>query len=231
MTSCHAHDVKNHAVLLISVCRIDRKVIIFLFLWLFGLLSSKMLLFLFLHDVITSWRNAMTSQNSLFLYQFVNVLNWWYRFISVNISVAEFQTIIVVFICMICFPVITWHHDVTEIILLRQETYFLHLSLQVCSRANSIFVSVISLVAELNFVIVIYLHYGRTSRNDVMTSLNMLYLSQLVEVLEIWFFFCFYSILGDWVQKYHRFYICICGYVISWRHDVTDMIIWRHKTH
>ena len=65
-----------------------------------------------------------------------------------------------------------------------------------------------------------YLHDGITSRNDVMTSLNMLYLSQLVDVLEGWFFFCFYSILGCQVQKYHRFCICICGHVIKWRYDV-----------
>ena len=65
-----------------------------------------------------------------------------------------------------------------------------------------------------------YLHDGITSRNDVMTSLNMLYLSQRVDVLERWFFFCFYSILGCQVQKYHRFCICICGHVIKWRYDV-----------
>ena len=65
-----------------------------------------------------------------------------------------------------------------------------------------------------------YLHDGITSRNDVMTSLNMLYLSQLVDVLERLFFFCFYSILGCQVQKYHRFCILICGHVTKWRYDV-----------
>ena len=75
-----------------------------------------------------------------------------------------------------------------------------------------------------------YLHDGITSRNDVMTSLNMLYLSQLVDVLERWFFFCFNSILGCQVQKYHWFCIFICGHVTVtlWRHGMT---IWRHKTH
>ena len=52
-----------------------------------------------------------------------------------------------------------------------------------------------------------------------MTSLNMLYLSQLVDVLERWFFF-FYSILGCQVQKYYRFCIFICGHVTKWRYDV-----------
>ena len=71
-----------------------------------------------------------------------------------------------------------------------------------------------------SWLLSLYLHNGLTSRNDVMTSLNMLYLSQLVDVLARWFFFCFYSILGWQVQKYHRFCICICGYVIKWRYDV-----------
>ena len=65
-----------------------------------------------------------------------------------------------------------------------------------------------------------YLHDGITSWNDVMTSLNMLYLSQLVDVLERWFFFCFYSILGCQVQKYHWFCIFICGHVTKWHYDV-----------
>ena len=53
-----------------------------------------------------------------------------------------------------------------------------------------------------------------------MTSSNMLYLSQLVDVLERWFFFCFYSILCCQVQKYHRFCIFICGHVTKWCDDV-----------
>ena len=65
-----------------------------------------------------------------------------------------------------------------------------------------------------------YSHDGIMSRHDVMTSLNMLYLSQLVDVLERWFFFCFYSILCCQVQKYHRFCIFICGHVTKWRYDV-----------
>ena len=40
-----------------------------------------------------------------------------------------------------------------------------------------------------------------TSWRHVMTSLNLIYLSQLVDVLEIWFFFCFHGFLGHWVQK------------------------------
>ena len=49
-------------------------------------------------------------------------------------------------------------------------------------------------------------------------------LSQLVEVLERWFFFCFYSFPARLVWKCYRF--CVC--MMSWRHDVTS---WSHKTH
>ena len=65
-----------------------------------------------------------------------------------------------------------------------------------------------------------YLHDGITSQNDGMTSFEMLYLSQLVDVLERWFLFCFYSILGCQVHKYHWFCIFTCGNVKKLRYDV-----------
>ena len=123
------------------------------------------------------------------------------------------------------FHVITWRHDVTKVITWRQETNCLHLSLQMCSRADSIFVSVIVFGGwtQLGYLSS-YLHDGITSRNDVMTSLNMLYLSQLVEVLERWFFFCFYSFLACLVQKCYRFCVCMMSWhVMTWRHDVTKL--------
>ena len=46
----------------ISACRCARKMILFLFLWNFGLLSSKMLSVLYLHNDVTSWRHVMTSK-------------------------------------------------------------------------------------------------------------------------------------------------------------------------
>ena len=101
-----------------------------------------------------SWRDVMTSQNSPLLYQLVDVLKWCYTFISVDILVSGFHAIMV-YVLAWCFHVIAWRHDVTKSTTWRQETYYLHLSLQICSRADSIFVSVIFLVAELNLVIVI----------------------------------------------------------------------------
>ena len=67
---------------------------------------------------------------------------------------------------------------------------------------------------------VLYLHDDVTSWRHVMTSKTGGTLSQLVDVLARWLFFCFYSILGWQVQKYHWFCICKCGYVIKWRYDV-----------
>ena len=51
MTSCH--DVTKPD-LPISACRCARKLILFLFLWLFRLLSSNMLLHSYLCDAVTS---------------------------------------------------------------------------------------------------------------------------------------------------------------------------------
>ena len=61
-----------------------------------------------------------------------------------------------------------------------------------------------------------------TSWRHVMTSLNLIHLSQLVEELESSFFFCLHGFVGHWVQKDWWFFIRM----ISWRHDVMS---WRHK--
>ena len=56
-----------------------------------------------------------------------------------------------------------------------------------------------------------YLHDGMTSRNDVMTSLNMLYLSQLVDVLTRWFFFV---CIVFWVDKFKNIIDILIAYVV-----------------
>ena len=65
-----------------------------------------------------------------------------------------------------------------------------------------------------------------TSRHDVMSwrQKTGCTLSQLVVVLERWFFFCFYNILGCQVQKYHRFRIFIChsDAMTSWHDYMTS---------
>ena len=158
------------------------------------------------------------SQNSLLLYQLVDVLKWWYTCISVIISIAGFQANIV-YVLAWCLHVITWRHDVTKITTWRQETNCLHLSLQMCSRANFIFVSVISLVAELNLIIVVIFAWWNNVtkwRHDVIK--HAVPISACRRASEM-ILFCFYSILGCRVQKYHRFCICIYGHAIKWRYD------------
>ena len=61
-----------------------------------------------------------------------------------------------------------------------------------------------------------------TSWRHGMTQPNLFSLSQLVDVLERWFFFCFYETLGCWVRKCCQFCICI----MTSRHDVMS---WRQK--
>ena len=61
-----------------------------------------------------------------------------------------------------------------------------------------------------------------TSWRHSMTHPNLFSLSQLVEVLERWFFFCFYETLGCWVRKCCQ--CCIC--MMTSRHDVMS---WRQK--
>ena len=187
-----------------------------------------MLSFLCLHDVMMSWRHDVTSwcHKTHFSYislSNIDVLKWWYTCVSVDMAVAGFQAIIMYALAW-GLHVITWRHDVTKILTWLQETNWLHLNLLMCSRADSIPFLRFRWWLNSTWLLSSNLHDGITSGNDVMTSLNMLYLSQLVDVLARWFFFCFNSILGWRVQKYHWFCICICGYVIKWRYDVMAWI-------
>ena len=216
MTSCH--DVKNR-LYSISACRRAREMILFCFYSFPACPVRKCYRFCV---CMMSWRHDVTSwcHKTHFSYiSFVDVLKWWYTCISLIILTGGFQADIL-YVFAWCFHVITWRHDVVKITTWRQETNCLHPSLQMCSRADSNSFRWFSWWLNSTWLLSSYLHDSMTSRNDVMTSLNMLYLSQLVDVLARWFFFCFYSFLGWQVQKYHKFCICICGYVIKWRYDV-----------
>ena len=60
-----------------------------------------------------------------------------------------------------------------------------------------------------------------TSRGYAMTSLNLIYLSQLVDVLESWFFFVsmvFRSLSSKLLLIFH-----VCDAVTSWRHVMTSL--------
>ena len=60
----------------------------------FGMLSSKMGLFLYLHDDVTSWRHVVTSQNMLYLSLLVDVLDIKISFVSMVFRDAELENVI-----------------------------------------------------------------------------------------------------------------------------------------
>ena len=157
----------------------------------------------------------MTSQNSFLLYKLVDFLKWWYTCISVDISVDGFQTIIV-YVFAWCLHVITWRHDLSKITTWRQETNCLYLSLQMCSSADFILVSVIYLVAELNLIIfVVFAWWNNVTkwRHDVIK--HAVPISACRRAREM-ILFCIYSILGYQVPKCHLFCIFICGHVTKY---------------
>ena len=146
----------------ILACRCARKMILSLFLWYFESSSSKMLLISHLYDVVTSWRHVMTSQNLIYLSQLVDVLESWFFFCFHGFFRSLSSKMLLIF--NLCDAVTSWRH--------------------------------------------------------VMTSLNLINLYQLLDVLESWFFFCFHVFLGHWVQKCYWFFTC----VMPWGHDVMS---WR----
>ena len=125
-----------------------------------------MLSLLCLHDVMTSWRDVMTSQNLFLLYQLVDVLKWWYTCISVYISVDGFQ-VIIVYVFAWCLHVITWRHDVIKFTTWHQETNCF-ISACKCAREQILF-SFLWLLWWLNstWLLSSYLHDEITSGNYV----------------------------------------------------------------
>ena len=101
MTSCH--DVTK-LDLPISACRCARKLILFLFSWIFRSVSSNMLLIFYLSDDVTSWRHVMTSQNLVYSSQLVDVLKRWFFLHWDGLRVAEVKYVII--------SVFAWWHHV-----------------------------------------------------------------------------------------------------------------------
>ena len=143
------------------------------------------------------------------------MLESWFFFVSIVFWVTEF-------INVIDFSFVWWRdvmtscHDVTK--------PDLPISASRCARKLILFCFhgfFRSLSSKM--LLIFHLCDDVTSWRHVMTSQNLIYLSQLPDVLESWFFFCFHSFLGHWVQKCYWFFIC----VMTWRHDVMS---WRHKT-
>ena len=140
-----------------------RKLILFCFHGFFWSISSKMLLIIYLFEVVTSRRHVMTSQTLMYLSQHADVLEKWFFFVTMFFFwVTEFENCIELYL----FNVVTsWRH--------------------------------------------------------ITTSQYLIYLSQLVDVLEKWLFFCFHVFLGNWVQTVNDFLFIWCRHVMTSCHDVT----------
>ena len=178
-----------------------------------------MLLIFHLYDAVTSWRHVMTSQNLIYLSQLLDVLESWFFFVSMVFQVTEFKNVNN-FLFVWCRDVMTSCHDVTKP----------DLSISACRCAGKLILFLFpwfcrSLSSKMLFIS--QLCYAVTSWRHVMTSLNLIHLSQLVDELESWFFFCFHGFVGHWVQTNWCFSLVWCHDVMtSWRHDVMS---WRHR--
>ena len=130
-----------------------------------------------------------------------------------------------------CLYVITWRHDVTKITTWRQGTNCLHLSLQMCWTADFIFVSVTSLVAELNLIIVVVFAWWNNVpswRHDVIKHAVPISACRRAREM-ILFLFLWYSVLpSSKISSILYFHMWSYHKVTLWRHGMT---IWRHKTH
>ena len=99
-------------IYLISACRCAKKLILFLFLWFFKSLSSKMLLIFYLCDVLASWHDAMTSQKLFHLSQVVDLLERWSFSWFLGFSGCLFWKCYCSCICgmISCHNVTSWRH-------------------------------------------------------------------------------------------------------------------------
>ena len=113
-------------------------------------------------------------------------------FVSMVFWVNKFKYVIN-FSFVWCCDVMTWRHDVTKP----------DLPISACRCARKLILFLFpwffrSLSSKM--LLIFHLCDAVTSWRHVMTSLNLIYLSQLVDVLESWFFFVSMVFLGHWVQ-------------------------------
>ena len=187
------HEVTELTIHILA-CRCARKMILFLFLWYFESPSSKMLLIFHLYDAVTSWRHVMTSQNLIYLSQLVDVLESWFFFCFHGFFRSLSSKMLL--ISHLYDAVTSWRHVMTS---LKPD-----LPISACRCARKLILFLFpwffrSLSSKM--LLIFHLYDAVTSWRHVMTSQNLIYLSQLVDVLESWFFFCFHGFLGHWVQK------------------------------
>ena len=71
-------------------------------------------------------------------------------------------------------------------------------------------------------LMIFHLCDAMASWRHVMTPLNLIYLSQLVDVLESWLFFCFQSFSVTGFKN-------VIDFSSVWCRDVINVMSWRHK--
>ena len=205
------HEVKELTIHILA-SRCDRKIILFLILWYFESPSSNMLLIFHLYDAVTSWRHVMTSQNLIYLSQLEDVLESWFFFLFLWFFRSLSSNTLL--ISHLCDAVTSWRHVMTSLnlIYLSQledvlESWFFFLFLWFFRSLSS------------NTLLISHLCDAVTSWRHVMTSLNLIHLSQLVDELESCFFFV------SMVLKVTEFKN-IDDFSFVWCHDV--MTSWHH---
>ena len=137
-----------------------------------------------------------------------------FSFVSMVFWVTKFKYVIN-FLFVWCRDVMTSCHDVAK--------PDLPISACRCARKMILFfVFMVFRSLSSKKSLTFYFCDAVTSWRHVMTSLNLINLSLLVDELENWFFFCFHGYVGHWFQRYWWIVIRM----MSWRHDVMS---WRHK--
>ena len=173
-----------------------------------------MLSFLCLHDVMTSWRDIMTSQNSFLLYQLVDILKWWYTCISVDISVDEFRAIIVYVFAKLTPSISTCRVTRQMIRLLPciHGCYLIRKCRCLIRKCHSISTGMMTL------------HYAVTSWSWRLVTISQIsfHLSWLDNILQL---SNMYVNLVNWHVKIEGILVLLQFHTMAWRHIVTS---WRN---
>ena len=162
-----------------------------------------------------SWRHVMTSQNLIY-YLPISACRCARKLILFFISMVwwanKFKNVINYLLVWGCY-VTTSCHDVT--------IPDVPISACRCARKVIFFVSMVFWVTEFENVIEFYLFNVMTSWRHIMTSQTLIYLSQLVDVLEKWLFFCFHVFWVIEFKTVNDFLFIWCRHVMMSCHDVT----------
>ena len=213
MTSFHDVTIPD---LPISACRCAREMILFLFLWFSGWVRWYTLLIFYLHDVLTSGRHVMTSQNLVYLSKLVDVLDSWFFFCFYDFFDDWDDKRHCLFLCDI---VTSWRHFTTS-----QYLIYLSQLVDVLEKVDSFLFPWFIRSLSSKMYLIFYLCHALTSWRHVMMSQSLHHLSQLSNSLKRWFFWCCDGFSCWWFRDCNR--SCIsgmisCHNVTSYRHVIT----------